>query len=132
MQPCRIREYPGRLVTVNFKLAGLGDNETVTVATTADASATYACRNKGGNFPSDPKKTDVTGTVTASGQFSSGKNGSVTGSLELLPPPPPTTLTCPGGQRRVLVSVTYENVVVTGSGDSASIPGTFTRTFFNI
>src|SRR5215218_1167312 len=108
MQPCRIREYPGRLVTVNFKLAGLGDNETVTVATTADASATYACRNKGGNFPSDPKKTDVTGTVTASGQFSSGKNGSVTGSLELLPPPPPTTLTCPGGQRRVLVSVTYE------------------------
>ena len=60
-----------------------------------------------------------------------GKNGSVTGTLTLNPPPN-TTLTCPGGQRVVLVSVAYTNVSVTGGGDTANIPGTFSRTFFDI
>jgi hypothetical protein len=115
---------------VNFKIAGLGDNVTITVTATADATAVYACRNNGGNFPSDPKKTQVSGPVSASGDFTSGKNGQVSGSLTLSPPS--TTLTCPGGQRRVLVSVSYTNVQVSGGGDTASIPGTFSRTFFNI
>jgi hypothetical protein len=115
---------------VNFKIAGLGDNVTITVTASADATAVYACRNNGGNFPSDPKKTQVSGPVSASGQFTSGKNGQVSGSLTLNPPP--TTLTCPSGQRRVLVSVSYTNVQVTGGGDTASIPGTCSRTFFNI
>ena len=117
-------------LTVNFKIAGLGDNETITVTASADATAVYACRNNGGNFPSDPKKTEVSGPVSASGDFTSGKNGQVSGSLTLTEPP--TTLTCPGGQRRVLVSVSYTNVSVSGGGDTASIPGTFSRTFFNI
>lgn len=115
---------------VNFKIAGLGDNVTITVTASADATAVYACRNNGGNFPSDPKKTEVSGPVSASGQFTSGKNGQVSGSLTLNPPP--TTLTCPSGQRRVLVSVSYTNVQVSGAGDTESIPGTFSRTFFNI
>lgn len=115
---------------VNFKIAGLGDNETITVTASADATAVYACRNNGGNFPSDPKKTEVSGPVSASGDFTSGKNGQITGSLTLQPPA--TTLVCPGGQRRVLVSVSYTNVQVSGGGDTASIPGTFSRTFFNI
>ena len=117
-------------LTVSFKIAGLGDNQTITVTTTADATAVYACRNNGGNFPSDPKKTTVSGPVSASGNFTSGKNGSVSGTLTLQPPA--TTLSCPGGQRRVLVSVSYSNVTVSGGGDTASIPGTFSRTFFNI
>ena len=117
-------------LAVNFKIAGLGDNQTITVTASADATAVYACRNNGGNFPSDPKKTEVSGPVSASGDFTSGKNGSVTGSLTLHPPS--TTLTCPGGQHMVLVSVSYTNVAISGGGDTASIPGTFSRTFFNI
>ena len=119
----------GNLV-VSFKIAGLGDNETITVTTTADATAVYACRNNGGNFPSDPKKTAVSGPVSASGQFTSGQNGQITGSLTLTPPS--TTLNCPNGQHQVLVSVSYTNVAVSGGGDTESIPGTFSRTFFNI
>ena len=115
---------------VNFKIAGLGDNQTITVTASADATAVYACQNNGGNFPADPKKTEVSGPVSASGAFTSGKNGQITGSLTLSPPS--TTLECPNGQRRVLVSVSYSNVQVSGGGDTASIPGTFSRTFFNI
>lgn len=115
---------------VNFKIAGLGDNETITVTASADATAVYACQNNGGKFPADPKKTEVSGPVSASGDFTSGKNGQITGSLTLSPPP--TTLECPNGQRRVLVSVSYSNVQVSGGGDTASIPGTFSRIFFNI
>ena len=118
-------------LAVNFKIAGLGDNETITVTATADATAVYGCQNRGGNFPSDPKKTTVSGPVSASGQFTSGQNGQVRGSLTLSPPAN-TTLTCPGGQHVVLVSVSYTNVQVSGGGDTASIPGTFSRTFFNI
>jgi hypothetical protein len=117
-------------LAVNFKIAGLGDNETITVTATADATAVYGCQNRGGNFPSDPKKTTVSGPVSASGEFTSGQNGQVSGSLTLRPPA--TTLTCPSGQRVVLVSVSYTNVQVSGGGDTASIPGTFSRTFFNI
>ena len=92
----------------------------------------YACRNNGGNFPSDPKKTTVSGPVSASGDFTSGKNGQITDSLTLMPPPN-TTLTCPGGQRVVLVSVSYTNVAVSApEAGTESIPGTFSRTFFNI
>jgi hypothetical protein len=117
-------------LAVNFKIAGLGDNETITVTATADATAVYGCQNRGGNFPSDPKKTTVSGPVSASGEFTSGQNGQVSGSLTLRPPA--TTLTCPSGQRVVLVSVSYTNVQVSGGGDTASIPGTFSRTFFDI
>jgi len=117
-------------LTVNFKIAGLGDNETITVTASADATAVYACRNNGGNFPSDPKKTEVSGPVSASGAFTSGRNGQISASFTLSPPA--TTLSCPGGQRRVLVSVSYTNVTVSGGGDTASIAGTFSRTFFDI
>ena len=117
-------------LAVNFKIAGLGDNQTITVTASADATAVYACQNNGGNFPSDPKKTTVSGPVSASGDFTSGKNGQITASLTLSPPA--TTLMCPGGQHVVLVSVSYTNVQVSGGGDTAPIPGTFSRTFFNI
>jgi hypothetical protein len=118
-------------LTVSFKIAGLGDNVTTTITASADATAEFACRNNGGNFPSDPKKQQVSGPVSASGQFTSGKNGQITGSLTLQPPP--STLDCPPGQEEVLVSVTYTNVQVSEpSAGSESIPGTFTRIFFTI
>lgn len=120
----------GNLV-VNFKIAGLGDTVTTTVTASADATALYACQNNGGNFPSDPKKQQVSGPVSASGEFTSGKNGQIVGSLTLSPPA--STLDCPPGQHEVLASVSYSNVAVSeASGASAAIAGTFSRTFYII
>ena len=120
----------GNLI-VNFKIAGLGDAVTTTVTATANATAVYACQNNGGNFPSDPKKQTVSGPVSASGEFTSGKNGQITGSLTLMPPP--STLDCPSGQRDVLASVSYTNVAVSEPAAGAeTIPGTFSRTFFDV
>ena len=118
-------------LTVNFKIAGLGANQTITVTASANATAVYACQNNGGQFPSDPKKQTVAGPVSASGAFTSGKNGSIDDSLTLSPPA--STLDCPGGQHAVLASVSYTNVAVSAPGaGTASIPGTFSRTFFNV
>ncbi|MBI2865614.1 MAG: hypothetical protein HYX94_13775 [Chloroflexi bacterium] len=118
-------------LTVSFKIAGLGDTVTTTVTASANATALYACRNNGGNFPSDPKKQEVSGPVSASGNFTSGKNGQLSGSLTLTPPP--STLDCPPGQREVLVSVTYTNVqVFEPNAGTESIPGTFSRTFISL
>jgi hypothetical protein len=118
-------------LAVSFKIAGLGDNVTITVTATADGTATYACRNNGGNFPSDPKKQTVSGPVSASGDFTSGKNGSVNGTLTLHPPA--STLDCPNGQHEVLAAVSYTNLRLSAPGaDTETIPGTFSRTFFVI
>ena len=116
-------------VSVSFKIAGLGDNESITVTATADATAVYACRNRGRNFPSDPKKQTVSGPVSASGNFTSGQNGQVSGSLTL--EPPASTLDCPSGQTAVLVSVSYTNAQVSAGGDTEDL-GDFQRTFFTL
>jgi hypothetical protein len=114
---------------VSFKEAGLGTNQLITYVASADATATYACRNGGGNFPADPKKQTVSGPVSATGDFSSGKNGSVSASLTLSPPA--STLNCPGGQREVLGTVSYSNVVITDTTNDVSKPisGPFSKTF---
>src|SRR5262250_71001 len=70
-------------LTVSFKEAGLGDNVLISYTASADATATYVCVNKGGANPSAANKTTVSGPVSASGQFSSGKNGSISESLTL-------------------------------------------------
>src|SRR5690242_17787074 len=94
----------------NFDIAGLGNTSgTVTVLATADASALYACQNGGGNFPTDPKKKQSNGQVSAEGTFTVN-NGRSTGFLTLSPPA--SNLRCPGGQVAVLASVTYTNVQI--------------------
>src|SRR5262245_7032986 len=113
-------------LTASFKMAGLGDNETITITLSADATATYACKNNGNNFPSDPKKRTVAGPVSAAGDFTSGQNGQVTGSLTVSPPPS-GGLDCPGNQREVLAIVSYTNVSLSGGGDTANIAGTFSK-----
>ena len=115
---------------VSFRIAGLGSNQSLTVTASADANATYGCLNHGGSCPNANNKVSVSGTVTAQGTFTSGKNGSIRGSLTV--DPPSTTLTCPGGQTLVLVSVSYTNVSVSapGAGDCNTSPGTFAANFF--
>jgi hypothetical protein len=112
----------GDSLIVSFKEAGLGNNQTVTITASANFSRTDSCVNKGGKVPSDPKKTVTQGSVSKSGNFTSDKNGNVTGSLTLTTS---TTLRCPPGQRATLLSLSFSNVSVSGGGDTRSISGTF-------
>jgi hypothetical protein len=63
--------------------------------------------------------------VSASGTFSSGKNGQVTASLTVSPPP--SDISCPSGQSLELAQVTYTNVTLTDTTNdvSISVNGTF-------
>jgi hypothetical protein len=113
-----------------FKIAGLGSNQSIDVTASATADATYACRNHGQQCPDAANKVNVQANVSASGTFTSGKNGQITACLTV--DPPPTSLTCPPGQKLVLVSVSYTNVKVSapGAGDCNTSPGTFAANFF--
>lgn len=106
-------------LTVSFKEAGLGTNQLIDYALTADATATYVCVNRGGANPSAQNKTTVSGPVIATGTFSSGKNGQVTASLTVSPPA--SDITCPPGQSLELASVSYTNVVLTDTTNDVSI-----------
>src|SRR5256885_2146122 len=83
----------GTNLSVSFKIAGLGDTQTISVTASAKATAEYACINKGGKNPSAANKHQLSANVSVSGNFTSGKNGSVSGTLTITPPP--HDLNCP-------------------------------------
>jgi hypothetical protein len=116
-------------LNVCFKIAGLGNNQSIDVTASAHADAVYVCRNNRQQCPNAANKVEVKANVSASGQFTSGKNGQITACLTV--DPPPTELTCPPGQKLVLVSVTYSNVTITapGAGECDPAPGTFSANF---
>ena len=120
-------------LAVSWKEAGLGTNQLVDYVASADASASFACINGGGNHPQAANKETVNGPVSAEGTFASGKNGQVTASLTVLPPGP-GGFGCPNGQRLVLVAVSYTNVAIsdTSNGVAEPVAGTFARTFFDL
>lgn len=104
-----------------FKVAGLGNNESIDISASATASATYVCRNAGGNCPNAANKKTVTGPVTATQKFTSDQNGQVEACITLTPPSA-GGFTCPGNQQVVLTSVSYTGLKVTigASGPSAT------------
>src|SRR5918995_2659507 len=106
-------------LTVSFKEAGLGTNQNIDYALTADATATYVCVNRGGANPSAQNKTTVAGPVIATGTFNSGKSGQVTAFLTAQPPP--SDISCPPGQSLELASVSYTNIVLTDTTNNVSI-----------
>ncbi|HEX7986870.1 MAG TPA: hypothetical protein VF616_25390 [Duganella sp.] len=107
--------------TLCFKVAGLGDNESIRITASASATATYVCRNAGGNCPNAENKKTVTGLVNTTQPFTATRNGQVEACLTL-EPPKATGFTCPGNQQVVFSSVTYTDLKVTlgSSGPSAS------------
>jgi hypothetical protein len=115
-----------------FKIAGLGDNQTLAVTASATADAVYGCLNHGKQCPNAANKISVQGNVSATGTFTSGKNGQITACLTVNPPAPPSTFSCPNGQDLVLVSVSYTNVQVSapGAGDCVTSPASFSANFF--
>jgi hypothetical protein len=119
----------GALV-VSFDERGLG-NANVNYTLTADATALYACLNKGGNHPQAANKESFEGQVAGGGSFEP-KNGRVVASLTAGPLQAPQ-FTCPSGQQRVLAAVTYTNIVLTDTTNnvSTSVPDA-SRTFFNV
>ena len=69
----------GALV-VTWDEAGVGDNAFIDYSLTADASATYACINGGGNHPKAANKESVNATTTT--DFTAeAKNGTLTTSI---------------------------------------------------
>ena len=120
----------GQLVCT-FKEAGLGTTlTTANVSCSADATATYQCWNKGGNHPQAGNKETVGGPVSNDGTFPV-RNGSVSGSITVSPPGP-GDFSCPGGQTLFLEDVSYTNIVLSGEGATADVPGTLTATGLHI
>lgn len=106
-------------LTVSFKEAGLGTNQLIDYALTADATVVYVCVNRGGANPSAQNKTTVSGPVIATGTFSSGKNGQVTASLTVQPPSA-GSFSCPPGQSLEVASVSYTNVTISDTTNGVS------------
>jgi hypothetical protein len=119
----------GALV-VSFDERGLG-NENIDYTLTADATALYACLNRGGKHPQAANKESFEGQVAGGGSFEP-KNGRVVASLTAGPLAAPQ-FTCPSGQDRVLAAVSYTNIVLTDTtnGVSTSVPDA-SRVFFAV
>ncbi len=119
----------GALV-VSFDERGLG-NENIDYTLTADATAVYACINRGGKHPQAANKEAFEGQVSGGDSFEA-KNGRVIASLATGPLLAPQ-FTCPSGQRRVLAAVSYTNIVLTDTTNnvSTSVPDA-SRTFLDV
>ncbi len=119
----------GALV-VSFDERGLG-NENIDYTLTADATATYACINRGGKNPSAANKQTINDDVSGGGSFEP-KNGRVVDSLSA-GPISAGSFSCPSGQRLVLASVSYTNIVLTDTTNNVSTSvEDAERTFFTV
>lgn len=109
---------------VDFKEAGLGNNQLIDYELTGDASATFGYMNKGGNIVQGTPWL-VEGDTLATGTFSSDKNGNITETLTSDAPVQPTDLKTPKGNGWTqLVSVSYTNLTLTDvtNGESIDVP----------
>jgi hypothetical protein len=119
----------GALV-VNFDERGLR-NLNVNLTLTADATAVYACINGGGKHPQAANKETVQGQLTAGASFEP-KNGRVVASLQT-GPLSAGDFSCPSGQRLVLASVSYTNIVLTDTSNNVSTSvADASRIFFEV
>lgn len=103
---------------VAFDERGLG-NLNVDYLLTADGTAEYACINGGGNHPKAANKETVNAEISAGASFEP-KNGRIVASLSA-GPPSAGDFSCPPGQRLVLASVSYTNVLLTDTTNGVSV-----------
>jgi hypothetical protein len=120
----------GALV-VTFDEAGVGQQQ-VNYTVTADASATYACINGGGNHPKAANKATFNGPVSSPTVGFQPENGRVKGSISV-GPLGSGNFSCPSGQTLVLASVSYSNITLTDvtNGVTATI-GSVSKTLVNV
>jgi hypothetical protein len=120
----------GALV-VTFDEAGVGQQQ-VDYVLSADASATYACINGGGNHPKAANKATFNGPVSSPTIGFQPENGRVKGSISV-GPLGSGSFSCPSGQTLVLASVSYSNITLTDTTTNvtASI-GSVSRTLINV
>lgn len=99
-------------LTCSGKAAGLGDGPALAFVTADSVTATYVCKNKGGNVA--PGQPVVTNDVVGPTEQITPRNGQITFSAMLpVPPAPSSAATCPNGNWRVvLTSLTYTDVVL--------------------
>jgi len=125
----------GNDVQVCWKEAGLGDNQLINYEASAIATATFHCVNNGGQCPDAANKVTVTGPVTATGTFASGKNGQITAclTLEAPNPPDPGQFSCPSGQRLTLTDLSFSNIRIkdtTNNVTETATPSALSATLF--
>jgi hypothetical protein len=89
--------------------------------------------NNPGNCPNAANKQDVSGPVSSTGAFESGKNGQITQCLTIsssqLSPDP----FCPSGQTETLTDFSYTNIQITDLTNNvtkAATPSSFSATVF--
>ncbi len=119
-------------VQVCFKEAGLGTNQLIDYTASANSTATFVCLNGGGQCPNAANKTTVSGPVSATGMFSSGKNGAVNQCLTI-DAPSAGTFSCPGGQTLTLSQVSYSGIQIkddTNDVTQAATPASLSATPF--
>ena len=121
----------GGALVVTFDEAGVGQQQ-VNYVLSANASATYACINGGGNHPKAANKATFNGPVSSPTTGFQPENGRVKGSISV-GPLGSSSFSCPSGQTLVLASVSYSNITLTDitNNVTASI-SSVSRTFVNV
>lgn len=120
----------GALV-VSWDEAGVGQQQ-INYVLTADSTATYACINGGGNHPKATNKATFAGPLTSPSVGFLPQNGRVRGSISV-GPLSAGSFSCPSGQRLVLASVSYTNILLTDTTNNVSVSIADTsRTFFTV
>lgn len=86
-------------------------NKPTTYTGKATVTASYACRNRGGNCPPG-QDTTIKKTVAVSKTYSPDKYGNVSVCIELKVPKPATS-PCPDQMALVLRSVSWSGITIT-------------------
>jgi hypothetical protein len=103
----------GNSITFSASVAGLGNATTAVFDWNGTIDVNSRCYSKSGNKPQAANKQETI-NVAQTTTSNIDKNGRATASLTIAPL---STLTCPGGQRVVIESITYSITLSTG-GDT--------------
>jgi hypothetical protein len=85
---------------------------------TANETATFVCVNNGGQCPNAANKQTVAGPASGTGEFSSGKTGSI--SRCIIIPGFEAPDVCPGGQTETLDLIAYADITITDTTNDVS------------